>query len=114
MIKRPTAPPLTKTERAALYDLITRAARALPTDGDRKRLLRLRELDAADRQQERRVSGGLNEANRQLRQQLKDTTDQLAAVRALHRRAAEHFDSWTCLECGETWPCPTEVALAGP
>jgi hypothetical protein len=69
--KRPTPPPLTKTERDHLAALITRGARALnPTEGNR--LLRLLELDAADRQQERRTAGGLNETNRQLRQQLKD------------------------------------------
>lgn len=79
MTKRPTPPPLTKTERDHLAALITRGARALnPTEGNR--LLRLLELDAADRQQERRTTGGLNEANRQLRQQLKAAEAKLAAL----------------------------------
>jgi hypothetical protein len=84
--KRPTPPPLTKTERAALHDLTTRSARTLPTDGDRNRLLRLLELDAADRQQERRTAGGMERANQALTQQLKDTEAEVQR----QRRAAEN------------------------
>lgn len=79
--KRPTPPPLTKTERQALEDLIRRGARALnPTEGNR--LLRLLELDQGDRQQERRTAGGLMAQVQQLGGQLKDATaerDWLAA-----------------------------------
>lgn len=89
MTKRPTPPPLTKTERGHLADLITRGARALnPTEGNR--LLRLLELDTADRQQERRTAGGLGEANRQLRQQLKDAEARIDAASA-HLSAAEDY-----------------------
>lgn len=71
--KRPTPPPLTKTERQALEDLIRRGARALnPAEGNR--LLRLLELDQADRQQERRTAGGLMAKVQQLGGQLKDMT----------------------------------------
>lgn len=71
--KRPTPPPLTKTERQALEDLIRRGARALnPAEGNR--LLRLLELDQGDRQQERRTAGGLMAQVQQLGGQLKDMT----------------------------------------
>lgn len=79
MTKRPTPPPLTKTERDHLAALIARGARALnPTEGNR--LLRLRELDQADRQQERRTASGLGESNRQLRQQLAAAEAKLATL----------------------------------
>jgi len=75
--RRPTPPPLTKTERAALDDLIRRGARAL-NSAEQNRLLRLLELDRADREQERRVAGGMERANRALQQQVKDLEAQLA------------------------------------
>jgi hypothetical protein len=85
--KRPTPPPLSRTERQALEDLIRRGARALnPTEGNR--LLRLLELDQGDRQQERRTAGGLMAQVQQLGGQLKDMTARAevaeAALAALH------------------------------
>jgi hypothetical protein len=93
MTKRPTPPPLTATERAALYDLITRAARALPTDGDCKRLLRLRELDHADRKQERRSAGGTERTNNILKGQVEVAQAKLAAVRELAGELEEDASS---------------------
>jgi hypothetical protein len=82
MTKRPTPPPLTKTERDHLAALITRGARALnSTEGNR--LLRLLELDTADRQQERRTAGGIQNQVHQLRQQLTDAETKLATIAAV-------------------------------
>jgi len=117
--RRPTPPPLTKTERTHLDDLIRRGARALnPTEANR--LLRLLELDHADRQQERRTAGGLMAQVQQLGGQLKDMTVRaeqaeatIAAVRALH-----HDDYGLCHACttshGIPWPCPTITAIDSP
>lgn len=100
MVKRPTPPPLTKTERTHLDDLIRRGARALnPAEGNR--LLRLLELDHADRAQERRTTGGLMGQVQALGGQLKDTTvraeqaeAKLAAIRALAEQLATNGDCW--------------------
>lgn len=71
MIRRPTPLPLTKTERDALDGLIRRGARALsPAEGNR--LLRLWQLDQAERLQERRTARGLDKLNRELRRRLKE------------------------------------------
>lgn len=78
MIRRPTPLPLTKTEHDALRGLILRGAKALsPAEGNH--LLRLLQLDQAERLQARRTARGLNEANRELRRRLKAAEAQLAA-----------------------------------
>jgi len=114
--KRPIPPPLSKTERTQLDDLIRRGANAInPAEGNR--LLRLLELDHADRQQERRTAGGLMAQMQQIGGQLKDMTTRaeeaeakLAAVRALH-----HDDYGLCHACtnshGIPWPCLTITAI---
>lgn len=107
-MKQPTEPPLTSNERAALTDLITQAARTLPTDSDRKRLIRLHRLDRADRKQERHTAGNVAF-------QLGAARAGLAAVLALHK-PVEFVESWTCAECSRfgsvapEWPCVTAVA----
>lgn len=71
MIRRPTPLPLTRTERDALDGLIRRGAKALsPAEGNR--LLRLWQLDQAERLQERRTARGLDKLNRELRRRLKE------------------------------------------
>jgi hypothetical protein len=110
--KRPTAPPLTKTERAALDGLIRRGAAALnPVEGSR--LLRLLELDQADRQQERRTAGAMDTTNRALRQQLKDAEARLAAVRALHYPESSWHGGLQCYLCRDDYPCLTVQAVDG-
>lgn len=96
--KRPTPPPLTKTERQALEDLIRRGARALnPAEGNR--LLRLLELDQADRQQERRTAGAADARNQKLTAQLKIATARAelaeAQLAALHEGEEEWVDDQT-------------------
>lgn len=91
MTRRPTPPPLTKTERQALDDLIRRGARALnPAEGNR--LLRLLELDHADRQQERRTAGGLMGQVQQLGGQLKDTTTRAEQAEASRDAAYGQYE----------------------
>lgn len=78
MIRRPTPLPLTRTERDALDQLIRRGARALsPAEGNR--LLRLWQLDQAERLQERRTARGLDKLNRELRRRLKEAEARLVA-----------------------------------
>lgn len=116
---RRISPPLSKAERAELDDLIIQAARALPA-GAGNRLLRLRQIEQDNRQQDRRTTGGLMAQVQQLGGQLKDMTvraeqaeAQVAAVRALH-----HDDYGLCHACtnshGVPWPCPTITAIDSP
>lgn len=93
--KRPTPPPLSKTERQALDDLIRRGARALnPAEGNR--LLRLLEHDQADRQQERRTAGAADAHNQKLTAQLKIATARAelaeAQLAALHEGEEPYED----------------------
>ena len=92
MKRRPTPPPLTKTERAALDHLVRRGAAALnPSDGNH--LVRLWELDQADRRQERRTAGGTERANHELKSQLTQTSAEAGRYRAAWqsaRRRAAH------------------------
>jgi hypothetical protein len=111
-MKQPTEPPLTKNERAALTDLITRASRTLPTDSDRKRLIRLHNLDRADRRQERHAAGNVSFQLGTARAALAGAQEAIARVRDVHR-ALQLADGWVCLGCGMAWPCPTDVVLAG-
>lgn len=96
--KRPTPPPLSKTERQALDDLIRRGARALnPAEGNR--LLRLLEHDQADRQQERRTAGVADAHNQKLTAQLKIATARAelaeAQLAALHEGEEPYEDENT-------------------
>lgn len=78
--RKPVQPPLSRTEQAALDNLIRRGARAInPAEGNR--LLALWEIHLANQDQDRRVIGGLGESNRQLRQQLTDTQKALNETR---------------------------------
>lgn len=81
MAKRPTHKPLTKTERTELDRLIRRAAGAI-NSADGSRLVRLLDLDQADRAQERRTAGGMDRINRELAQKLKAAEDRIAAATA--------------------------------
>ncbi|WP_369183313.1 hypothetical protein [Streptomyces sp. Y1] len=72
MVKRPTPPPLTTTERARLDHLVRRAAARLTPD-ETGLLMRLWEHDQADREQERRSTGGLQAQLRRLTALTSDT-----------------------------------------
>lgn len=89
--RKPTPPPLSRTEREVLDRLVRRGAGSMnPVDGNR--LIRLWELDQADRRQERRSAGGAQQTIRELKQQVAATeagaTRYRAAWQSARRRAA--------------------------
>ncbi|MGW4648070.1 hypothetical protein [Kitasatospora sp. NPDC004289] len=64
--RRPTTPPLTRTEREVLDRLVRRGAGSMNAS-DGNHLIHLWQLDQADRERDRRSAGGAERANRELK-----------------------------------------------
>lgn len=94
--RKPVSPPLSRTEREVLDRLVRRGAGSMNAiDGNR--LLRLWELDQADRTQERRTLGGAQATVGQLRTQLEKATNSVDTARWCLREELEQADEM-CVE----------------